>query len=122
MFCVNVSNAATANNAYRRVLCTKPDFQLVVMNLQPRETIETEEHTDATQFLLVEEGTCTVTLFSKQNHAPKVCVLKKGDSVTIFQSHLHRVDAGLDGTRLMTIYTTPQHRADLVQDSQDAEE
>lgn len=122
MFCVNVKNAAAANNAFRRVLCTKPDFQLVVMNLQPQETIETEEHPNATQFLLVEEGACTVTLFSKQHHAPKTCVLKKGDSVTIFQSHLHRVDAGLDGAKLMTIYTAPQHRANLVQDNQNDEE
>lgn len=113
MFCVNPGNAACANDAYRRVLCTASNFQLVVMNLKPNEIIKREKHDDAAQFFLVEEGNCTITLFlqSKQKH----CLLSKGDSVTIFAGHFHRVDAGPRGARIMTIYSKPQHESNLIQ-------
>lgn len=117
MFGVNPGNAARANEAYRRVLCTTPDFQLVVMKLAPHQRIDIEEHRDATQYIVVEEGTCVVTMISKHNKPDVHKHLKAGDAVVIWKKHLHRVDAGPNGARLSTIYSSPQHPADLVQES-----
>ena len=120
MFRVNPGDAARANEAYRRVLCTTPDFQLVVMKLKAFQEIPMEKHREATQFLGVEEGSCVVTMHFKKE--TKDTLLHKGDAVVIWHKHKHRVVAGKDGALLMTIYTTPQHAATLVQENAEDKE
>lgn len=119
MFKVNTGDAARANDAYRRVLCTTPDFQLVTMKLQPFQEIAMEEHRNATQFLMVEEGSCVVTMKSDKQTKNKHTVLQKGDSVVIWHKHKHHVEAGSHGAWLTTIYTSPQHTPNLVQENEE---
>jgi mannose-6-phosphate isomerase-like protein (cupin superfamily) len=52
----NIENETIYNEAYRKVLYTLQNFQLVVMSLKPGEDIGEELHIGTHQFIRVEQG------------------------------------------------------------------
>ena len=118
MFVVNTPHVTLANDAYRRVIFTTTTIQMVVMCLAPHQDIPKEQHKLSTQILRVEHGDCAVELFAKNGFAKKRVILRVGDSVIIPPGKFHRVIAGTNGVRLSTLYSPPQHDANLIQQTQ----
>lgn len=98
-----------ANESYRRVVHTVPGkMQLVLMSLQPSESIPNEQHDYTAQFIRVEQGTALVTIEDSQVHR-----LDAGDSIIIPPKTWHKVTnatvAGCGLLKIYTIYTPPEH-------------
>ena len=68
------------NVAYRRVLYTTKQSQLVVMAIPAGDDIDQEVHRHTTQFIRIEQGTCVVYVDDKQYR------LKDGDIMS--KTHL----------------------------------
>lgn len=113
MFAVQLEKNTLNNEAYRRVLFTTKQQQLVLMHLLKGQEIGNEKHKKATQFLRVEKGSIQV-IQDQGLESEKVYTLKAGDSVTIPSLINHNVVA-LKDTKLYTIYAPPQHPEGLVQ-------
>jgi mannose-6-phosphate isomerase-like protein (cupin superfamily) len=107
----NIEQLTRANTNYRRVLCTTPTMQLVVMCLEPLAEIPTETHPHTTQFIRAESGTGVVTM----NQIP--VRLEPDHMIIIPPNTTHRVQNTSPTTRLhiYTIYSPPEHPEDCVQ-------
>lgn len=99
------------NRAWRRVVSTTPQQQLVVMYIPPRAEIPLERHTGTTQFIRVESGTGNATI------AGEYYRLRDGDAVIVPPNtwHVIRASPSGHGLSLYTIYSPPHHPPDLVQ-------
>jgi mannose-6-phosphate isomerase-like protein (cupin superfamily) len=114
MFAVQLEKNTLANQAYRRVLFTTEQQQLVLMHLLKGQEIGNEKHKKATQFIRVEKGSIQV-IQNQGLENEKIYTLKAGDSVTIPSLTMHNVVA-LKDTKLYTIYAPKQHPEGLVQE------
>lgn len=100
----NLEEATVENTDYRRVLCTVKDMQLVVMSLQPGETIPQETHGTVGQFIRVEAGEGKAILSGEE------FALHDGASIIIPQGTAHEIiNSGKETLKLYTIYTPPEH-------------
>lgn len=115
MYLVHAQKAACINDNFRNVLLTTSTMQVVLMNLEPNETIDKEKHDVATQLIRVEYGSCVVTLCNKHGKTKRVVALKQHDVVVIAPNQFHIVTAGLEGVKILTIYSPPQHEPNLIQ-------
>lgn len=98
------------NTAYRKVIQTTKQMQLVLMCLPPNDFIKRERHGHTTQFLRVEEGEIQVDLEGSKK------ILREGDSLMIPPKMWHSVqNKGKEPAHLYTLYAPPEHPADLVQ-------
>lgn len=96
---------ALANSAFRHVLQTGKNLQVVLMSLKPGEDIGTETHpTD--QLVLVAGGEASFTLEALQG------TLKMGDSLFIPGNAVHDVRAiGEKELQLISLYAPPEHES-----------
>lgn len=102
---VNIERETLDNDAFRRVLYTASNLQLVVMTLHPREEIGTETHDQGDQFIRVEAGDGEAILNGERT------MLGDGTSVVIPAGVEHNiVNTSIDRPlHLYTIYTPPEH-------------
>lgn len=92
------------NLAFRRVIETSKEMQLVLMSLKVGEDIGMEIHPHTTQFIRVEEGRGVAILNGEKTK------LKPGDAVWIPSGTQHNIiNTGNERLSLYTIYAPPKH-------------
>ncbi len=105
IFKQNIQNESIANTNYRKVLYTGTHLQLVVMSLNPKETIDEEVHSHTDQFFRIEEG---VAQFKIEDQTFDVV---SEDAIIVPAGSKHSVQNTSDTQvlKLYTIYTPPNH-------------
>lgn len=104
----NIEAIASKNQAFRQVLYTAKNCQLVVMALQPREEIGMEVH-QLDQFFRVEEGNGEVVLDGVSTP------LSAGFAVIVPAGANHNIiNTGAVPLKLYTLYAPPNHRDAVV--------
>jgi mannose-6-phosphate isomerase-like protein (cupin superfamily) len=97
----------TLNNTYfRQVLFTAPHSQLVVMCLQPGESIGDEVHPNVDQFFRIERGEAKFIFNEKEVH-----LVHDGDAVVVPAGTFHNVTntSKTELLKLYTLYSPPNH-------------
>lgn len=108
MFKLNIEKKTLSNKQYRNVLYTTPQMQLVLMSIPVGDDIPKEKHAKVTQFIRVEEGKASVTIYKGKREEKKI--LKDGDAVIIDPNTYHYVkNIGDIPVKLYTLYSPPQH-------------
>lgn len=109
-FKINIEKATLTNRAYRKVLYTTTEMQLVLMTLLPREYIDMERHEHTTQFIRVESGNGVAYIGQKKY------ILKDGDALVIPSNTNHYIkNTGKNSLKLYTIYSSPEHPDKTIQ-------
>ena len=104
----DIEGVAIKNTAFRQVLYTAKNCQLVVMALKPKEEIGAEVH-HLDQFFRVEEGTGEAVLDGVRS------AIKPGFAVLVPAGTNHNiVNTGTVPMKLYTIYSPPNHRDGVV--------
>lgn len=104
----NIENDTMANTAYRRVIYTTPQTQLVLMNIPTGVSIGLEKHVRTTQFIRVESGRGTARIGGKKFR------IKDGDALIVPPGVYHDVKS-TDNLKLYTLYSPPEHPDHLVE-------
>ena len=105
---INLEEDTIANKAYRRVVYTTPQVQLVLMNIPTGVSIGLEKHKNTTQFIRVESGTGSARVGNKRYR------LAPGDAIVVPPGVYHDVKS-TGNLKLYTIYSPPEHPKDLVE-------
>lgn len=112
---LDLKDAVKDNELYRKVFFTGKHSQLVVMNLAPGEEIGFETHS-VDQFIYVVKGEGSSVIGKDE------AKFGEGDAICIPAGELHNVINTDDKPmRLFTIYSPPQHAANLIQETKPAE-
>lgn len=108
----NIEDETVNNSAYRKVLYTGPNMQLVVMTLQPGEEIGAEIHDEHDQFFRVEEGVATVIIDGEELtiEEDEVAIVPGGKEHNV-------INNGEDLLKLYTIYAPPEHPDGTLQET-----
>jgi mannose-6-phosphate isomerase-like protein (cupin superfamily) len=112
---IDLEDAVKENDLYRKVLFTGKYSQLVVMALAPGEEIGLETHS-VDQFIYVVKGEGKSVIGEQKAN------FEEGDAICIPAGELHNViNTGDKPMKLFTVYSPPQHPANLVQKSKPVE-
>ena len=112
---INLKDAVKDNEFYRKVLFTGKNSQLVVMTLAPGEEIGFETHS-VDQFIYV------VTGEGRSVIGKDAAKFEEGDAICIPAGEFHNVVNTDDKQmKLFTVYSPPQHPANLIQETKPAE-
>ncbi|MDQ2932452.1 MAG: cupin domain-containing protein [Gemmatimonadota bacterium] len=104
----NIDSVAVKNDAFRQVLYTAKNCQLVVMALKPREEIGAEVH-ELDQFFRVEAGTGEAVLDGVRT------AISAGFAVLVPAGANHNIiNTGSVPLKLYTIYAPPNHRDGVI--------
>jgi mannose-6-phosphate isomerase-like protein (cupin superfamily) len=115
-FIKNIEDIAVENDAFRRVLYTAKNCQLVVMALKPKEEIGMEIH-QLDQFFRVEEGTGEAVLDGVRT------AISAGFAVLVPAGAKHNIiNTGSVPLKLYTLYSPPNHRDGVVHRTRDEAE
>jgi mannose-6-phosphate isomerase-like protein (cupin superfamily) len=115
-FVQNIEDITVENNAFRRVLYTARNCQLVVMALKPKEEIGMEIH-KLDQFFRVEEGTGEAVLDGVRT------AISAGFAVLVPAGANHNIiNSGDVPLKLYTLYAPPNHRDGVVHRTRDEAE
>ncbi len=115
-FVKNIEDIAVENDAFRRVLYTARNCQLVVMALKPKEEIGMEVH-KLDQFFRVEEGAGEAVLDNVRT------AISAGFAVLVPAGTNHNViNTGSVPLKLYTLYAPPNHRDGVVHRTRDEAE
>lgn len=115
-FVQNIEDIAVENDAFRRVLYTAKNCQLVVMALKPQEEIGMEVH-QLDQFFRVEEGTGDAILDGVRT------AISAGSAVLVPAGANHNIiNTGKVPLKLYTLYAPPNHRDGVVHRTRDEAE
>ncbi len=107
-FVQDIDRISVENVAFRRVLYTAKNCQLVVMALKPAEEIGAEVHT-LDQFFRVEEGTGEAILEGVRTR------IQAGYAVLVPAGANHNIiNTGSGPLKLYTLYSPPNHRDGVV--------
>jgi len=115
-FVKNIEDIAVENDAFRRVLYTAKNCQLVVMALKPKEEIGMEVH-KLDQFFRVEEGAGDAVLDGVRT------AISAGFAVLVPAGTNHNIiNTGSVPLKLYTLYAPPNHRDGVVHLTRDEAE
>ena len=115
-FVQNIEDIAVENDAFRRVLYTAKNCQLVVMALKPKEEIGMEVH-KLDQFFRVEEGAGEAILDGVHT------AISAGFAVLVPAGANHNIiNTGGVPLKLYTLYAPPNHRDGVVHRTRDEAE
>lgn len=107
-FVKNIEALSVASPAFRRVLYTAKNCQLVIMSLKPGEDIGMEVH-KLDQFFRVEDGTGEAILDGVSRP------VSSGFAIVVPAGAKHNiVNTGKVALKLYTIYAPPNHRDGVV--------
>lgn len=111
-FVIDIETATKENKNYRKVLYTG-NFQLVLMSLKPKETIELEIHPNIDQFFRIESGEGKLEIGRDKG---EIYHFRDGISMIVPRNTYHRIiNTGKTDLKLYTIYSPSQHPIGLVQ-------
>ena len=101
----NLDKETVDNTAFRRVLYTTKEMQLVVQYLEPGQDVGIEVHKDATQFVRISRG-LGMAMMGK-----RLVELKQESAIMIPAGTRHNIWAKEDGSGLWmyVLYSPPQH-------------
>lgn len=109
---INLEKDTIKNLAYRKVIYTDNQTQLVLMSIKPGDDIDRETHQNITQFVRIEKGSCVAYLADKQYR------LKAGDAIIIPAGTEHYIKNTSNKTlKLYSLYSPAEHPKGLVQTS-----
>ena len=108
-YAVDVEKATLENRAFRKVLFTGPNAQLVLMCLKPNQDIGLEMHAGLDQFIRIERGSGHAVIGTSRYD------LHEGDAIVVPEHTPHNVIASEEGIELYTVYTHPDHPDGQVQ-------
>jgi len=109
-YIADIEKLTEANNAFRQVLYTGHNLQLVLMALKPGQDIGMETHATHDQFFRIEEGQGEVVIDGTRHK------IKGGDGLIVPAGAKHNLmNTGDKTLRLYTIYGPPNHIDKLVQ-------
>lgn len=115
-FVQDIERFAGDNNAFRKVLYTARNTQLVVMALKPDESIGLEIH-QLDQFFRVEEGSGEAVLDGV------VTPIRPGFAVLVPAGTNHDIkNTGSVPMKLYTLYSPPNHRDGIIHETRAAAE
>lgn len=105
----NIEKITLENEAFRKVLYTAKNSQLVVMSIPPGEDIGMEVH-DLDQFLRIEAGVGTAILDGVEHP------IEDGSAIVVPAGTQHNFVNTSDEAplKLYTIYSSPEHRDGVV--------
>lgn len=107
-FVGNIETLSLVNDAFRQVLYTDKNSQLVLMSLLPGEEIGVETH-DVDQFLRIEKGTGTVILNGVSHD------IADGSAIIVPAGTKHNIlNSDFSSMKLYTLYTPPHHRDGII--------
>lgn len=107
-FVKDLEGLAVKNDAFRQVLYTAKNCQLVLMALKPKEEIGAEVHT-LDQFFRVEEGSGEAVLDGVRTP------IRAGFGVLVPAGARHNIiNTGTAPLKLYTLYSPPNHRDGVV--------
>lgn len=107
-YVTNIEKLALENNAFRKVLYTDKNSQLVLMSLLSKEDIGQEVH-GVDQFLRVEQGSGVAVLDGVSHD------LANGSVILVPAGVTHNlINTGADEMKLYTVYMPPHHRDGVV--------
>lgn len=109
----NIEERTLQNKAFRRVISTGRRIQLVVMKLNPMESIGLEVHQDTDQFIRIESGRVRVRLGKKY---PERMMLEDNDAILIPAGTWHNLTntSRSKSAFLYTLYAPPEHAPGLI--------
>jgi len=113
IFYANVEQETIANNNYRHVVFTGNNQQFVYMSIKPLDDIHMEVHKDHDQFIRIEKGEGIAILNSIEYK------LYDGIGIIIPAGAQHQIinTSKINSLKLYTIYSPPEHKQGLVQES-----
>jgi mannose-6-phosphate isomerase-like protein (cupin superfamily) len=112
---IDLKDSVKDNDFYRKVLFTGKHSQLVEMSLEPGEEIGLETHS-VDQFIYVVKGEGMSVLGDHKAD------FEEGGAICIAAGELHNViNTGDKPMKLFTVYSPPEHAANLVQKSKPVE-
>lgn len=116
-FVGNISKLTKNNKAYRRVIHTGPNAQLVLMSLKPGEEIGYEIHDNTDQFIRIETGTgISVIGLTADEEQVNEYDIQSGSAVAIPAGMWHNIiNTGNKPLKLYTVYSPPEHPFDRLQ-------
>jgi len=107
----NIEKETVENNAFRKVLFTGKNIQLVLMSLLPEEDIGMEVHADVDQFFRIEKGEGILEVKGQGKQ-----LLQDGSSIVIKAGTQHNIkNIGEEPLKLYTLYSPPNHPPDRLQ-------
>ncbi len=103
-FVDDIEDATKENDAFRHVLYTGGQMQLVLMALKPGEEIGEEVHKDRDQFFRIEKGKGEVWIDRK------VTKIKADMAIVVPAGARHNIkNTGSKSMKLYTLYAPPEH-------------
>ncbi len=105
-FVGSIDTLTLQNSYFRQVLFTGAHAQLVLMCLQPGESIGDEVHDDVDQFFRIEQGEATIVFNETEEHR-----VSKGDGFIVPAATYHNVTntSSTIALKLYTLYSPPNH-------------
>lgn len=101
----NIEEASISNKAYRAVVYTDTNIQVVLMTLKPKVSIGMEIHEDTTQFFRVERGG-GLAMINGRGY-----ILTDGVALVVPPGAKHNIinTSSSEDLHLYTIYSPPHH-------------
>ena len=102
MYKNNIEKQTAKNKAYRKILKTTKQMQLVLMYIPTGKDIPKETHKNVSQFIRIESGRGVAYIGNVRYN------LKDGDALIIPPNTPHYIKS-TDNLKLYTIYAPPEH-------------
>ena len=116
-FVDDIEDAAKENAAFRHVLYTGGQMQIVIMEIKQGEEIGEEVHKDRDQFFRIEKGKGEVWIDRK------VTKIKADMAIVVPAGARHNIkNTGNKSMKLYTLYAPPNHRDGVVHRTRDEAE
>ncbi len=111
-YLADIETLTEENTAFRKVLYTGHNLQLVLMSLTPGQDIGMETHATHDQFFRIEKGHGEIVIDGARQK------IKGGDGLVVPAGAKHNlVNTGDKRLRLYTIYGPPNHIDQLVEET-----
>lgn len=113
VFVINIEADTLKNTYFRKVISTTQHQQLVLMSIEPSDSIEFEIHPDNDQFIRVEKGVGTALI--GENKSEKYSLMD-GSIIVIPAGTWHQIinASNTEQLKLYTIYSPPHHPKDKI--------
>lgn len=109
-FVINIDRATRQNGLFRTAIWTGDHLQLVLMSINPGESIGLEVHPDTDQFIRIEQGQGIVMMGDAQDNMTLRRNVFEGFAFVVPAGTWHNlINTGTRPIRLYTIYAPPKH-------------
>ncbi|GEN56981.1 hypothetical protein GCM10012290_16640 [Halolactibacillus alkaliphilus] len=115
-YVTNIDTLTQQNNAYRRVIWTGDELQLVVMSIPPMGDIPLERHDAEDQFIRVEQGQAWAIVGPNEQQLNQQWILEEDDVLLIPKGYAHYIkNLNNAPLKLYTLYAPPHHPPHVIE-------